>query len=504
MNTKHTSIKLAAGLAAALLTASVAVGQPAVNPAGQDVAVANTAVPAVTSLVDGGLDATGRLDMAMNKTAVVTTKTKYKRFSVGQPDVADVTAVGPTTLLVTAKKAGSTQIIVWDESEQSQVIDVNVTFDVAMIRDEFKRQFPDAPITVDLLNGQIALKGRVGSLKVAEQAERVAKSFTPGVMNFLEVGGGQQIVLRVQFIEMSRSASNELGFRSFFTDGQSQFGTINGPGGAPIGGVAVGPEATIGSGITLFGGGTIGGTAFEAFLSALRTNSLARTLAEPNLVAVSGEDADFLAGGEYPYPVPQAGVGGGSTITIQYKEFGVRLRYNAVVLGDGRIRMKIMPEVSDLDYGASTSIDGIQVPGLRTRKVNTTVEMAEGQTLALAGLLQRRVDTSRSGTPLLGDLPIVGALFNTTRYTRTETELVVLVTPTLASALNPDQLPDAPGENYRYPNELKLYGLGDMGGDRGPDSEGKASVNAAPPRFVGPAGFNEGAVQPAVATVDRD
>ena len=115
----------------------------------------------------------------MNKTAVVTTKEKYKRFSVGQPEIADAIAVGPTTLLVTAKKAGSTQIIVWDENEQSQVIDVVVNFDVAMIRDEFKKQFPDMPITVDLLNGQLALKGRVGSLKTAEQAERVAKSFTP-------------------------------------------------------------------------------------------------------------------------------------------------------------------------------------------------------------------------------------------------------------------------------------------------------------------------------------
>jgi pilus assembly protein CpaC len=401
---------------------------------------------------------------------------------------------------VTAKKAGSTQIIVWDEQEHSQVIDVVVNFDVAMIRDEFKKQFPDAPITVDLLNGQLALKGRVGSLKVAEQAERVAKSYTPNVMNFLEVGGGQQIVLQVQFIEMSRAASNELGFRSYFTDGKTVIGTQNGPGADLFGTLAQNQKTTgIPASATLFGNASVGGAAFEYFLSAMKANSLARTLAEPNLVALSGEDADFLAGGEYPYPVPQSGAGGSSTITIQYKEFGVRLRYNAVVLGDGRIRMKINPEVSDLDYGASTSINGVAVPGLRTRKVTSIVEMAEGQTLALAGLLQRRVDSSRSGTPLLSDLPIVGTFFASTKYSRSETELVILVTPRLASALNPDQMPSAPGGNWRYPNEAQLYGLSDLGGPLPGD---KPADNVPPPRFVGPNGFDDTAVQPTVAAAD--
>ena len=316
-------------------------------------------------------------------------------------------------------------------------------------------------------------------------------------MNFLEVGGGQQIVLRVQFIEMSRAASNELGFRTFFSDGSNAFGTING-----AGGTITPAAATLGTGVTLFGSGNIGGTAFQAFLSALKSNSLARTLAEPNLVAVSGEDADFLAGGEYPYPVPQAGAGGSSTITIQYKEFGVRLRYNAVVLGDGRIRMKIQPEVSDLDYNASTSIDGVPVPGLRTRKVSSVVEMAEGQTLALAGLLQRKVEATRNGTPFLSDLPIVGSLFASSRYTRSETELVILVTPTLVSAMNPDQIPQAPGENWKYPSEAQLYGLGDIGATPAADKDAKGNDKAAPPRFVGPTGFDDGAVQSAVASAD--
>jgi pilus assembly protein CpaC len=456
-------------------------------------------------VVDSGLE-NGRLSLAVNKTAVVTTKTNYKRFSIGQPEIADVTAVGPTTLLVTAKKYGTTQIIVWDEKDQSQVIDVSVDFDVAALREEFKRMFPDAPITVEVLNGQVTLKGRVPSLKVAEQAARVAEAYSEKVMNFLEVGGGQQIVLHVQFIEMSRAASNELGFRSFFTDGNSTIGTLNGPGASPVGSLATGGSPTIpeGTALTIFGSGNIGGMAFEAFLSALKNNSLARTLAEPNLVAVSGEDAEFLAGGEIPIPVPQA-TGGGTTITIEYKEFGVRLKYNAVVLGDGRIRMKVSPEVSELDYNNTTSISGQAIPGLRTRKVQSIVEMSEGQTLALAGLLQRRVDSRNQSTPLLGDLPIIGAMFRNVSYQRSETELVILVTPRLAQAMNPDQVPPTPGQNWKYPNEAELFGMGDLGGPRSVSKTQEDTV-VATPRFVGPHGFDETAsndVQPTIATTDN-
>lgn len=493
---------------AALIVCGLATAATAAEPVkvtSNDIGFTPAAQPAA-ALVETGLE-NGKLALAANKTAVITTKSNYKRFSVGQPEVADVTAVGPTTLLVTAKKVGTTQIIVWDENEQSQVIDVSVEFDVAALREEFKKMFPDAPITVEVLNGQVTLKGRVPNLKIAEQAERVAKAYSAEVMNFLEIGGGQQIVLHVQFIEMSRAASNELGFRSFFTDGNSSFGTLNGPGGSPIGGLASGGGAEIpeGTALTLFGAGNIGGMAFEAFLSAMKSNSLARTLAEPNLVAVSGEDAEFLAGGEIPIPVPQAS-GGGTTITIEYKEFGVRLKYNAVVLGDGRIRMKVAPEVSELDYNNTTSISGQSIPGLRTRKVQSIVEMNEGQTLALAGLLQRRVDSRNESTPLLGDLPIVGAMFRNVSYQRSETELVILVTPRLAQAMNPDQVPATPGANWKYPNEAELFGLGELGGPKDADKAGGEPVAAAPaPRFVGPNGFDEAKgtdVQPTVATTD--
>lgn len=488
---------------AATIAAAVPIARGQTTMPSDEVGFTPAGPSPLLGLVESGVDNDGRLGLAINKTAVLTTKDKTTRVNVGQPDIAEVTMVGPSTILVTAKKPGNTQVIVWNERDQSQAIDITVSLDVAALRDEMKKAFPDVPITVDVVNGQVTLRGRVPNLKVAEQASRLANAFTKDVLNFLEVGGGQQIVLNVQFIEVSRSASNQLGLSSSFGDGTATFGTINGPGGSPIRAIANASEGTIGGGVTLFGGGAIGGTTFEIFLQALKSNSLARTLAEPSLVSVSGEDASFLAGGEIPVPVPQAGVGGASTITIEYKEFGVRLKYNAVVLGDGRIRMKVEPEVSELDYNNATSVGGSPVPGIRTRKVSNIVEMAEGQTLALAGLLQRGVNTSVRSTPLLGDLPIVGAFFRNVSYTRTETELVVLVTPHLASAMNPNQVPVAPGDHFRYPNEAQLYGLGDLG-DANDPRQPAASKRAPAPRFVGPYGFGEKAdvIQPTTVSTD--
>ena len=455
-------------------------------------------------LIENGLDNSGKLAVTMNKTAVLTTRERTTRVSVSAPDIADVTLVGPTTILVTAKKPGVTQLIVWNEREQNQSVDVSVGVDILALREEFKKDFPDAAITVDVTAGQITLRGRVPNLKVAEQAGRVAGAYSKDVLNFLEVGGGQQIMLKVQFIEVSRAASLSLGFNSTFSDGKAVLGNINGPG-ADVNALG---SLTGASGVTLFGAGQIGRTAFNIFVDALKTNNLARTLAEPTLVAASGEDASFLAGGEIPIPVPQAGAGGSSTISIEYKEFGVRLKYNAVVLGDGRIRMKIQPEVSDLDYNNTTSVGGLPVPGLRTRKASSVVEMNEGQTLALAGLLQRSVQSKNAATPLLGDLPIVGAFFRNVQYSRSETELVILVTPSLASAMNPDQVPAGPGDHFRYPNEAQLYGLGDLGNPNDPHSPA-ASRRVPAQRFIGPTGFGEAPepvtspVQPATGPADN-
>ena len=225
---------------------------------------------------------------------------------------------------------------------------------------------------------------------------------------------------------------------------------------------------------------------FEAFLDALRANNLLRVLAEPNLTCISGEQASFLAGGEFPIPVPQSN-GGGTTITIDYKQFGVRLAFTPTVLGDGRVRLHVMPEVSDLDYTNGVQLNGFTIPALTKRTLETTVELGEGQTLSLAGLLNNRVNASKNVTPLLGDIPVLGPLFRSVRYTRNQTELVVLVTPRLVEAMNPGQVPRLPGELWRYPTEAELFFGQNLGGPA-PDTDKAPTVR--PSRFYGATGFN--------------
>ena len=215
-----------------------------------------------------------------------------------------------------------------------------------------------------------------------------------------------------------------------------------------------------------------------------------RVLAEPNLVVYSGARGSFLAGGEFPFPVPQTASGGGiaAAITVEFKKFGVQLDFTPVVLGDGRIRLKVTPEVSDLDYSRSITLAGTVIPSITKRTLTTEIELAEGQTFAVAGLLNNRTTANKDVTPLLGDVPVLGALFRSVRYERNESELVVLVTPRLVEAMNPDQVPSLPGERWRYPSEGELLWNADLGGpaDR---ASGAAQTGGKPPRFRGEYGF---------------
>jgi pilus assembly protein CpaC len=432
----------------------------------------------------------GVLQVQANRSTVLKTRVPYKNVSIAQPDVADVNLVGPRDMLLTAKKPGTTQLVIWDDDGRSQVVEVIVGTDLQALQDQVKGMFPGSRIEVTSLNGTIALRGRVPSLQVAEQAGQVAAPFGQKVLNFLEVSGGQQIMLQIRFAEISRSASTNLGFNAFLTDGTTRLGWNNGAGGSPIGGLALGDRATaVNPAVSVFGAGQIHQTTFEYFVSALRRNNLLRVLAEPNLVVYSGAQGSFLAGGEFPVPVPQtgSGSGGNSAITVEYKQFGVRLDFTPVVLGDGRIRLKVSPEVSDLDFSRSVSFNGFVIPSITKRTLTTEIELAEGQTFAVAGLLNNRVTANKDVTPLLGDVPILGALFRSVRYERNESELVVLVTPRLVEPMNPDQVPSLPGERWRYPTEGELLWNADLGGPA--KDRGVAPQPARPTRFRGEYGF---------------
>ncbi len=464
-------------------TRQAVVKQAAVESTGSTAPSTGDARLIVSGLQDG------KIVLTVNKSQVLQTDRAYKRVSVSQPEVADVNLLGPRSFLLTAKKAGAAQLIVWDDQDRTQVVDVTVQVDLDALREQIKGMFPGSKIEVSAVNGSIALRGSVPSLETADQAVQVATPYGKKVLNFLQVAGGQQVMLKVRFAEVSRSAESALGMNFGMSDGTFSFGSNVGqiaPLGLAGGGGAAPPQLlspTPPSTVSVFGAGRMGGTAFSYYLSALRNNGLMRILAEPNLIAISGQEASFLAGGEFPVPVPQPG-SGGNTVTIEYREFGVRLNMTPVVLGDGLIRMKVAPEVSQLDFSTGTQVGGVTVPGLTTRKVNTTIELGEGQTFAIAGLFQNNVTANRSVTPLLGDIPVLGALFRSVRYQKKQTELVVLVTPYLVSGMNPDQVPTLPGEHWRDPTEAQLFTEGDLGGP--------TTRPATPPaRYVGEHGFTE-------------
>jgi pilus assembly protein CpaC len=499
------AVAAAATLATLLFNQAAAAAEPTTEPTGPLV-MADTG-PGQTAM------ALSVLDLTVGKSQILNARVPVKRLNVASPDVADVNPIGPQSVLVTAKKAGTTQVIIWDDNDHSQVIDVNVSFNVRELTAQLKKLVPGSNIEINTGGGAIALSGRVSNLEDAKKAMDIAGNYATKVQNFLEVSGGQQVMLQVRFAEVSRSASSQLGVNFGFTDGRglgaSNVGQIN-PFGLDATGNLTAPSP--GAAVTVFGKGVFGNTALEAFVSALRQNNLLRTLADPNLTAMSGQEASFLAGGEFPIPVAQSGSGAGasSAITVEYKEFGIRLHFTPVVLGDGKIRLKVTPEVSDLDFSSPVSVSGFVMPIINKRTVTTTIELYEGQTFAIAGLLNSNTAATKDMTPGLGDLPFLGALFRSVRYQRKETELLVLVTPRTVSAMNPGQLPAVPGEKWRNPSENELFWEGDLGGPVGkartaaaaatqPVAEvanaGSAKVNkieaasAPAPRFQGPFGF---------------
>jgi pilus assembly protein CpaC len=471
----------------------------------QSPAAAPAAAPAVVASTDGF----EKIMLEPGKAAKFSPGHRIKKANILLPDIADVVPLGPAELLVTAKKPGLTQLIIWDDSDRTHVVDVQVTTDIDMLRKQLAAMFPDCKITAEQTGAAIVLRGQVPDLQTADKASQVAASYGK-VLNFLEVAGGQQIMLQVRFAEVSKQAENDLGFNFAGSDGVSfvtnntgkdlftlASATSSAPG-VPVINLQVPTNPVSG----IFGGGSFARSAFVYFVNALQTNNVLRLLAEPNLVTTSGQEATFLAGGSFPYPVPQSGSGGSTTITIQYQDYGVNLRFTPIALGGGRVRLKVAPEVSELDYSHSVTVAGTSVPGLTKRNVNTTVELAEGQTYALAGLLQDNVTASNSQFPMLGDLPVIGALFRSVQYQRNETELVVMVTPVLVHGIDPGDVTDIPGEKWRSPTQWDLFFKKDLGGEVVSASSaatqpsatdvaaGRPKSNAPAPLFQGSYGFS--------------
>jgi pilus assembly protein CpaC len=320
---------------------------------------------------------------------------------------------------------------------------------------------PDAPPVPGTVPDPAGLLERAPALQISGTVTR------PQVINLIRVPGTQQVLLKVRVAELNRSGLRAIG--ADFLNVNPETGQIVGTqiGGATISAIGTiagfnlrggSPSTTPGTETTVFG--ILQPGDFQFFIRALRRNNLLKILAEPNLVAMSGHQASFLAGGEFPVPVPQVGAAGvAPTITVLFKEFGVRLGFVPYILDGDVIRLSVDPEVSQIDFAVATTLvaGGSPVPGLSTRKAHTTVELRQGQTLAIAGLMQLSMDGITNRIPILGDLPILGPFFSNTTGSRIEKELVVLVTPYLVEPMNHDQVPPGPGDEVRGPNDLEFY-----------------------------------------------
>lgn len=386
-----------------------------------------------------GSKRTATVYIATGKSHDIRTEESFADITVGDPTIADVNPLTDHTLSILGKKIGTTRVTVYGEGKKLVgIFDVEVGHETARIAAELRRLFPRSKLRVTSINGRLMLAGEAPDSVTADKAMAVIRQFADDAINSISVASPQQVMLEVRFVEISRTADRGLGVHW-------------GVNGKNIKGISLGEAATgVLSGTSPAGfvvGRLVGGsTKVDVLIRGLEEKGVARSLAEPNLVALSGDTASFLAGGEFPIPVP----GSLGTVGIEYKRYGVGLAFTPTVLSDGLINLKIEPEVSQLDFsnpitiGATNGGAAISVPPLIVRRASTTLELRDGQSFALAGLLQNVGATAQDQVPWLGSVPVLGALFRSASYQKKETDLVIIVTPRLVR-------PAAPGDPIKTP-----------------------------------------------------
>jgi pilus assembly protein CpaC len=439
---------------------------------------------------------------------LVRTAHSFSRISIADPEVADIVVLSPRELYVYGKRVGYTSLILWQGNEGRTLVDVQVGLDLVALKEQLHQLYPREKIEVHAAESGMVLAGTVSGPEVMEEILRLANTYLPSadrgkaegtgrsgssITNLLKVGGIQQVLLEVKFAEVARTSGRDwqgaMGLaglgkdftgaigtnpvlspiqleKSFISPLYPQLGRHLTEFTGPVDGIIQNPGSLlmnfVGNPANIF----VNIDNFSAALRFLEDEGLARTLAEPRLVTMSGQEASFLAGGEFPIPVPQ---GDGQGITIEFRQFGVGLRFTPVVLSDGRISLKVAPSVSEI-ASASVIPAGIQgssfiVPNLSTRKLETTVEMYDGQTLALAGLLQENMRQSVQKIPGLGDIPILGSLFRSNNYRQEKTDLLIAVTPHLVKPVREGEL-SFPGEFMQAPTRYEFYMEGRLEGRR--------------------------------------
>ena len=420
----------------------------------QDILVPNNVPPKKLTLISGKsmiFDLNFDFSVPMKKEPVI---------SVGDPEIIEFRIL-PGKLYLKANKVGVTNLILWQEQKLMEIYDIEVKYDISRLKQTLYESLPqEKDIEVKATNDSITLLGKVSNAGNLSKVLAIVESFVPKgskdktkdkINNLLTVGGTHQVMLEVKVAEMSRSVGKKFGV---------DVAALNA--GGDLGMTLLSPlhSSTYSDGIldltytdsvnALFRF-SHGSTTWTAFIQALQEDGLAKILAEPNLISISGQTASFLAGGEYPIPVPDD-----DGITIEYKEFGVALQFTPTVLDENRISVKVYAEVSDLDFSTAVQTEGYVIPGVTTRRAGTSIQLNDGQSFAIAGLLSESISENVKKFPFLGDIPILGALFKSTSFQKDESELVMIVTPRFVKPLTADDQP-LPTDYYQEPDDAEIF-----------------------------------------------
>jgi pilus assembly protein CpaC len=452
-----------------------------------------------------------KLTLTVGKSVVIETPRPVKRVSLAAPQIADAIVITPRQIYLTGKAAGLTNLTLWEDNKVSAIFDLEISPDITRLKEKLHEMLPEEKdIHVTTTYNHITLSGTVSSSANLAQVLAIAGPYAPcvkgdkegegsknsgavstntqeqtktdkgkctDIINLIEVGGVQQVMLEVRVSEISRSLLERLGinFSIISSSGKLGLSLLNNltlPIKFP--GALINPGSDPGINISDKINGVLrffsNDTSWTIFIDALKDQGLLKVLAEPTLITLSGQTANFLAGGEFPILVPQA-LG---TVSIEYKPFGVGLSFSPTVLSNKKISMKVAPEVSELDSSISISIGGFVVPGFTTRRASTVIELADGQSFAIAGLLQENIREVVTKFPVLGDIPVLGALFRSSSFQKRETELIIIVTPHLVKPLDMAKQ-TLPTDQYIQPDDFEFYLLGNLEGKEKMKSSGAAS-----------------------------
>jgi len=435
-------------------TAGIASVSNAVPAATLPMAASLPQTPAVATESEGPQT----LHLLVGRSLVITSPSKIKRVSLADPTIAEAIVVSPYQVLLNGKAPGGVSLLLWDEADQSQAFEVSVDIDILGLSQKIHEVFPSEPVQVETSRDIVILSGRVSSAAVADKILEVVKAAAPKVTSLMEVPPTPtgEILLEVKFADVNRTLETQLGINILSLPGAKNIGTISTQQFSPpqlvspsTGTGASGATSAIGLSNLLNVFIFRPDIDFAATIQALEENNVLQILAEPNLMTESGKEASFLAGGEFPFPVLQGSTGSGfAGITIQFKEFGVRLNFTPTLTADGMIHLKVKPEVSSLDFTNALTIQGFLIPALTTNRAESEVQLRDGQSFAIAGLLDNRVTDQFEKIPWIGDVPILGKLFQSRSLTKTKNELLIVVTPRIVHPL--DAAPPTPNMPERF------------------------------------------------------